>query len=259
MQHKQEQKNQLQRKIALANPVDNPRVTQPWGRNNPRYKAKRHTGIDFGMPVGTQLYAIVDGVVDNVMTDKSYGNVLVIGYTVNGVKYQDWYCHLSRITVGKGASVQAGQAVCLSGNTGNSTGPHLHLETRIAPFKYGNDVAHPVLDIPGIVDPMAPADRKSTILQKVTSPLKPATPKSTKVVNFAELLRGDVDDVTLVQSALVDIAGASFKPNGKFGPQTTEAYKKWQRSLGYKGTAADGKPGKTSLIALGKKYGFTVV
>ena len=259
MQHKQEQQNQLQRKIALANPVDNPRVTQPWGRNNPRYKAKRHTGIDFGMPVGTQLYAIVDGVVDNVMTDKSYGNVLVIGYTVNGVKYQDWYCHLSRITVGKGASVQAGQAVCLSGNTGNSTGPHLHLETRIAPFKYGNDVAHPVLDIPGIVDPMAPADRKSTILQKVTSPLKPATPKSTKVVNFAELLRGDVDDVTLVQSALVDIAGASFKPNGKFGPQTTEAYKKWQRSLGYKGTAADGKPGKTSLIALGKKYGFTVV
>ena len=243
----------------MANPVDNPRVTQPWGRNNPRYKAKRHTGIDFGMPVGTQLYAIVDGVVDNVMTDKSYGNVLVIGYTVNGVKYQDWYCHLSRITVGKGASLKAGQAVCLSGNTGNSTGPHLHLETRIAPFKYGNDVAHPVLDIPGIVDPMAPADRKSTILQKVTSPLKPATPKSTKVVNFAELLRGDVDDVTLVQSALVDIAGASFKPNGKFGPQTTEAYKKWQRSLGYKGTAADGKPGKTSLIALGKKYGFTVV
>ncbi len=234
-------------------------MTQPWGRPNPRYKAKRHTGIDFGMPVGTQLYAIVDGVVDNVMTDKSYGNVLVIGYTVNGVKYQDWYCHLSRVQVAKGASVKAGQAVCLSGNTGNSTGPHLHLETRIAPFKYGNDVAHPVLDLPGIVDPMAPADRKVTILQKVTAPLKSPTPKTTKVVNLNELLRGDEDDVKLVQSALVDIVGAKFTPNGKFGPQTTAAYKKWQESLGYRGTSADGKPGRTSLVALGKKYGFTVV
>jgi murein DD-endopeptidase MepM/ murein hydrolase activator NlpD len=211
------------------------------------------------MPVGTQLYAIVDGVVDGVITDKSYGNVLIVGYVVNGVKYQDWYCHLSRVTVTKGQTLTAGMPVALSGNTGNSTGPHLHLETRIAPFKYGNDVAHPILDIPGIVDPMAPAERKVTILQKLTAPVTPAVPSTTKVVNFAELLRGDADDVTLVQAALVDLVGASFTPNGKFGPQTTEAYKKWQRSLGYKGAAADGKPGKTSLIALGKKYGFTVV
>jgi murein DD-endopeptidase MepM/ murein hydrolase activator NlpD len=243
----------------LANPVDKPRVTQPWGRPNTRYKAKRHTGIDFGMAVGTQLFSIVDGTVANVMTDKSYGNVLVIGYVVNGVKYEDWYCHLSRVTVAKGQAVKAGQPVALSGKTGNSTGPHLHLETRISPFKYGNDVAHPVLDIPGIVDPMAPAERKVTILQKITAPVTASVPKTNKVVNFSELLRGDADDVKLVQSALVDIVGATFTPNGKFGPQTVEAYKKWQRSLGYKGTAADGKPGRTSLTALGKKYGFTVV
>lgn len=243
----------------MANPVDNPRVTQPWGRPNPRYACKRHTGIDFGMPVGTQLYAIVDGVVDGVITDKSYGNVLIVGYVVNGVKYQDWYCHLSRVTVTKGQALTAGQPVALSGNTGNSTGPHLHLETRIAPFKYGNDVAHPVLDIPGIIDPMAPADRKVTILQKLTAPVTPAVPKANKIVNLNELLRGDADDVTLVQSALVDIVGASFTPNGKFGPQTTEAYAKWQRTMGLKGKDADGKPGRTSLTALGKKYGFTVV
>lgn len=243
----------------LSNPVDNPRVTQPWGRPNTRYKAKRHTGIDFGMPVGTQLYAIVDGTVANVMVDKSYGNVLVIEYVCNGVKYQDWYCHLSRVTAVKGQAVKAGDKVALSGNTGNSTGPHLHLETRIAPFRYGNDVAHPCLDIPGIVDPAAPAVNKATILQKVTAPLKPATPKANKSVNLNELLRGDADDVMLVQSALVDIVGATFKPNGKYGPQTTEAYAKWQRSLGYKGNSADGKPGRSSLTALGKKYGFTVV
>ena len=243
----------------LANPVDKPRVTQPWGRPNQRYACKRHTGIDFGMPVGTQLYAITDAKVQDVITDKSYGNVVVLEYVVNGVTYRDWYCHTSRVTVTKGQALKAGDKIALSGNTGNSTGPHLHLETRIAPFKYGNDVAHPLLDIPGIVDPMAPADRKVSILKKVIAPITPAIPKANKVVNFAELLRGDADDVMLVQAALVDVAGATFQPNGKFGPQTVEAYKKWQRSLGYKGTAADGKPGKTSLIALGKKYGFSVV
>lgn len=243
----------------LANPVDNPRVTQPWGRPNQRYACKRHTGIDFGMPVGTQLYAIADCKVQDVITDKSYGNVVVLEYVVNGITYRDWYCHTSRVTATKGASIKAGDKVALSGNTGNSTGPHLHLETRIAPFKYGNDVAHPLLDLPGIIDPMAPADRRVNILQKIIAPVKSATPKASKVVNFAELLRGDTDDVTLVQSALIDIVGAGFVPNGKFGPQTTEAYKKWQRSLGYKGTAADGKPGKVSLMELGKRYGFTVV
>lgn len=245
--------------ITLANPVDSPRVTQPWGRPNQRYACKRHTGIDFGMPVGTQLYAITDAVVQDVITDKSYGNVAILEYVVNGITYRDWYCHTSRVTVTKGQALKAGDKIALSGNTGNSTGPHLHLETRIAPFRYGNDVAHPVLDLPGIIDPMAPADRRVNILQKVTGIVKPATPKSTKVVNFSELLRGDADDVMLVQSALVDLVGATLTPNGKFGPQTMEAYKKWQRSLGYKGTAADGKPGRTSLIALGKKYGFTVV
>jgi peptidoglycan hydrolase-like protein with peptidoglycan-binding domain len=106
---------------------------------------------------------------------------------------------------------------------------------------------------------MAPAEHKVTILQKITAPVTASVPKANKVVNFSELLRGDADDVSLVQAALVDIVGATFTPNGKFGPQTVEAYKKWQRSLGYKGTAADGKPGRTSLTALGKKYGFTVV
>jgi hypothetical protein len=129
----------------------------------------------------------------------------------------------------------------------------LHLETRIAPFRYGNDVGHPCLDIAGIVDPNAPADRKPSLLKKVASVVAPAVPKSTKVVNLAELVAGQADDVSLVQSAL------NVKVTGKYDAPTIAAYKKWQESLGYKGTDADGKPGKTSLAKLGSRYGFTVI
>lgn len=237
----------------MAHPVKNPKLTQAWGKPNPRYAAKRHTGIDFGMPVGTELFAICDGVVVDTAPDKSYGNKVVIEYTCNGVKYQDWFCHLSEAKVAKGAQVKAGQSIALSGNTGNSTGPHLHLETRIAPFRYGNDVGHPCLDIPGIVDANAPADRKPSLAQKVVAAVTPNAPKATKVVNLAELLAGQADDVTLVQSAL------NVKTSGKWDATTSNAYKKYQESLGYKGKDADGKPGKTSLTKLGATYGFTVI
>jgi hypothetical protein len=243
----------------MANPVANVKVTQPWGRPNPRYQAKRHTGIDFGMPVGTQLFAVVDGVVVDTSFDKSYGNKVVIEYTCNGIKYQDWFCHLEKAEVCKGAQVAAGSNIAKSGNTGNSTGPHLHLETRVAPFRYGNDVAHPCLNIAGVIDPNAPADRKVNILQKAASLVKPAVPSASKVINLAELQAGQADDVSLLQSALNDVTGAKIKVSGKFDAPTIAAYKKWQESLGYKGTDADGKPGKTSLIKLGSRYGFTVV
>jgi hypothetical protein len=237
----------------MANPVANVKVTQAWGKPNPRYQAKRHTGIDFGMAVGTQLFAITDGKVVDVSFDKSYGNKVVIEYVVNGIKYQDWYCHLTNAEVAKGAQVKAGSNIAKSGNTGNSTGPHLHLETRVAPFRYGNDVAHPCLDIPNIIDPNAPADRKVNVLQKVVSIVAPKVPSATKIVNLAELQAGQADDISLVQSAL------DIKVTGKYDATTVAAYKKWQESLGYKGSDADGKAGKTSLIKLGNRYGFTVV
>ena len=135
----------------MALPIQNPKVSQPWGRPNPRYAAKRHTGIDFAAPIGTQLFAVTDGVVIDIAPDKSYGNKVVIKYTCNGIEYTDLFGHCDKVLVTKGQAVTAGQKIALSGNTGNSTGAHLHLETRIAPHRYGNDVAHPCLDIPGIV------------------------------------------------------------------------------------------------------------
>ena len=243
-------------------PVKSPRVTQPWGRPNPRYSAKRHTGIDFGMPVGTPLLAICDAKVSKLLNDKSYGLVVAIEYTVDNVKYETWYCHMSKQGVKKGQIVTVGTQLGLSGNTGNSTGPHLHLETRIAPFRYGNDVACPILlDMPGVIDPKAPADRKPKLLGKIVAAVAPA-PKSspaTKNVSFSDLMANDPEDITIVQSALVDVVGAKFSPNGKWDAKTSDAYKKWQSSLGFKGKDADGKPGRQSLTKLGKKYGFKVV
>lgn len=234
----------------MALPVKNPKITQQYGKPNTRYKAGVHTGLDLGMPVGTQLFSIVDGTVVDTSFDKSYGNKVVIEYTHNGVKYQDWFCHLDKAEVIKGQAVKAGQPIAKSGNSGNSTGPHLHLETRIAPFRYGNDVAHPCLEIPNFVHPDAPASRKVSLSQKIVAVVKPQT--ATKIVNLQELIAGQADDVSLVQSAL------NVKVTGKWDTPTTTAYKRWQESLGFKGKDADGKPGRTSLIKLGNRYGFTV-
>jgi hypothetical protein len=103
------------------------------------------------------------------------------------------------------------------------------------------------------VHPNAPADRKPSIAQKVTAVVRPNKAPATKIVNLAELLRGDADDVQLVQSAL------NLKVTGKWDAATKSGYQKWQNSLGFKGKDADGMPGKTSLIKLGKKYGFKVI
>lgn len=239
----------------MANPVAKPKISQPWGRPNPRYAAKRHTGIDYACPVGTPVLAVANGVIDNVLTDKSYGNVVVLQVDM----YKIWYCHLSEPKVKIGDVVKVGQTLGLSGNTGNSTGPHLHLETRIAPFRYGNDVSCPFIEDPAAIDKNAPADRKVPLLQKVVAAVTLPKPSVTKVVNVKELLAGQKDDISLVQSALIDVAGTSVKVTGKWDVATRKGYQKWQESLGFKGKDADGNPGPTSLRKLGEKYGFKVV
>ena len=245
----------------MASPVKNPKISQPWGRPNPRYSAKRHTGIDFACPVGTPLYAVTDGVVENVLDDKSYGKVVVLKCTGDGKTVHIWYCHMSKPTVKKGQKVSEGQELGLSGNTGNSTGPHLHLETRVAPFRYGNDVSNPFLDIPGIIDKNAPSERKVGIWKKSIAAVTPAKKPANKIVHMSSMVFGSTnDDIKVVQSALVDLAGATtLVVDGHYGDKTTEAYKLWQHKLGFHGKDADGIPGKKSMTELAKRYGFKLV
>jgi murein DD-endopeptidase MepM/ murein hydrolase activator NlpD len=86
-----------------------------------------HNGLDIAVPVGTPIKTTMDGqVVHAGWNNQGYGNLVIIE---NGV-YRTYYAHLSSIPVSVGDSVRAGTTIGLSGNTGNSTGPHLHYEIR---------------------------------------------------------------------------------------------------------------------------------
>lgn len=87
-----------------------------------------HGGIDLSTPIGTPLRAMRSGTVTDAGWYGGCGMRIVIDYG-NGV--QSWYCHLSGFAASPGQQVGAGQLVAWSGNTGNSTGPHLHLEIHL--------------------------------------------------------------------------------------------------------------------------------
>ena len=97
---------------------------------------KFHGAVDYGVSVGTPVKAAADGV---VMTTKnlssSYGTYVVIQHA-NGL--QTYYAHgkSGSISVEPGEIVKQGQQIMLSGNTGNSSGPHLHFEVRKSPYNY---------------------------------------------------------------------------------------------------------------------------
>lgn len=84
-----------------------------------------HNGTDFAAPVGTSVYASGDGVVVRALHHPLAGNYVVIKH---GREYMTRYLHLSKILVKKGQKVSMGDKIALSGNSGRSTGPHLHYE-----------------------------------------------------------------------------------------------------------------------------------
>jgi murein DD-endopeptidase MepM/ murein hydrolase activator NlpD len=87
-----------------------------------------HTGQDFAVPTGTPVATAGDGVVTFAGWDGPYGNAV---HVLHPGGIATWYCHLSRLAVHRGTRVAAGEAIGLSGSTGNTTGPHLHLEIRL--------------------------------------------------------------------------------------------------------------------------------
>ncbi len=92
------------------------------------FDGKWHSGVDMPCPVGTPIRATMAGIVSFAgWSSTGYGNLVVVQ---NGV-YQTYYAHASEFAVSTGDVVQAGQVVALSGNTGSSTGPHLHYEVRV--------------------------------------------------------------------------------------------------------------------------------
>lgn len=105
------------------------RISSPFGyRTHPVTGEKRlHNGIDLAVPVGTQVRCPMDGTVSSVFYSNEGGNQITIKHS-NG--FQTGYAHLSKVLVKKGEKVKRGNVIALSGNTGRSTGPHVHLTLR---------------------------------------------------------------------------------------------------------------------------------
>jgi cell wall-associated NlpC family hydrolase len=84
-----------------------------------------HRGVDVGVPIGTEIHAGQDGTVTFAGYSGDYGNVVVLE---NDKGLVSKYAHLDSILVSEGQTVQTSDVIAKSGNTGNSTEPHLHLE-----------------------------------------------------------------------------------------------------------------------------------
>ena len=104
-------------------------------------KSKRHTGVDFALKPGNPIYSAGDGVVESVKFELfGYGNQVVIDH---GFGYKTRYAHLKSVGVGEGMKVKRGECIGLSGNSGRSSGPHLHYEViymgrNVNPVNYFN-------------------------------------------------------------------------------------------------------------------------
>lgn len=123
-------------------------VTSRFGYR-PAFK-RIHNGIDISLNVGDTVRAALSGVVTKVAYESGgYGNYVVLSHP-DGVETR--YAHLSRSIVTIGDRVVAGDAIALGGNTGNSTGPHLHFEARVLGTPVDPDVMFD-LDTPGISTP----------------------------------------------------------------------------------------------------------
>lgn len=105
-------------------------VTSDFGQRLDPYTAERvmHQGLDIAAPHGKEVYAPSDGTVVFAGLEGGYGNVIVIDHGY-GIKTR--YGHLSRLMVKAGDKIKRGSLIAAVGNTGRSTGPHLHYEVRV--------------------------------------------------------------------------------------------------------------------------------
>ncbi|WP_181804407.1 M23 family metallopeptidase [Streptomyces shenzhenensis] len=125
---------------AWVDPVKKYTLSASFAQAGSHWSAK-HSGQDFAVPTGTEVVAAHGGTVvkaggDGAGDGPAYGNAIVVKHG-NG-RYSQ-YAHLSRVDVRPGQIVRTGQHIGLSGNTGNSTGPHLHFEIRTT-ANYGSAV-----------------------------------------------------------------------------------------------------------------------
>jgi murein DD-endopeptidase MepM/ murein hydrolase activator NlpD len=111
-------------------PKSKTRVTSPFGmRNHPTLKRqKMHNGIDFGSGMNAPVFAAADGKVTLAQYSRSFGNWIMVEHA-NG--YVSIYAHLNSFNISAGLRIKKGEIIGYTGNTGRSSGPHLHYEIRL--------------------------------------------------------------------------------------------------------------------------------
>lgn len=128
--HMSSEQEDYLRHLPAIQPISNrdlKRTASGYGyRIDPVYKVRKyHRGMDFACDIGTPVYATADGVVVAAKWLQGYGRTVEIDH---GYGYRTLYAHLNKFSVKKGQKVVRGEQVALSGNSGKSTGPHLHYE-----------------------------------------------------------------------------------------------------------------------------------
>lgn len=143
----------------FGSPILSPKPITQLFAENPAFYAQPpmnyvgHNGLDLGTPEGTPIFAIGVGRVAQSRFDSGYGHYVRIDHAGGAISL---YAHLSSCVVREGESVYEGGLIGISGNTGFSSGPHLHFELRVPPIDGNNGYG-------GRVDPLPFIDRQYLI------------------------------------------------------------------------------------------------
>lgn len=114
----------IDRYLSVSLPMKHLIVNSPFGQRKDPFtgKKRKHNGLDLRAS-GNEVYAMLDGTVKKIGEDKRSGKYIIIQHG----EYLVSYCHLSRIWIECGKQVKPGEIVGITGNTGRSTGEHLHI------------------------------------------------------------------------------------------------------------------------------------
>jgi hypothetical protein len=154
----------------FIHPAPGSRTTSNFGKRVIYGKEETHLGIDYAQSGKVSILAAADGVVKDIWPEKAstYGNVVFLTHVINGKTYETVYAHLKSNAVKVGQKVKQGEIIGLMGNTGRSTGQHLHFELHDGKYIKGR---------PNAVDPslyvqkgkVLSAGKKVLVLPKTVS------------------------------------------------------------------------------------------
>lgn len=122
------------------------RLSQGFGPASGRFGYTFHNGIDIAAEVGTPIYAAADGKVTEINASGPYGKHVFIEHNLNGQKWTTVYAHMHKIEVKKEQELLQGEGIGQIGNTGNSSGPHLHFEVHQGKYNYSSSSAGNAVD-----------------------------------------------------------------------------------------------------------------